>query len=573
MFEQYYLQQLTNLRNKASRFAEEHPAIAPLLMENSTDPDVERLLEGSAFLSAVLHEKIDDDIPELIRGIVDILFPHFLRPLPSSCIIAFNPKDALIDTIKVETGTQLASEPVDGTRCLFKTTMDVVIAPISIRNVKYDKTSTNDEQITVSINVNNTTLDEIRLSELIFFTGGDYTEASQFFMRLCTSLKKITVTAAGTTFTLPRTAFSTPGFDSDTLLLSSSNTPASRYTIITDYFQFPEKFLFYKIDNLDKLAEFPQTASFDITFHFQTKRELLQCKDSFFTLFATPAVNLFPFEADPVQVDHTIDKLPVRPSAKSSNHYDIYTIDSVTGFVQGTVVRKTYMPYNKFRKRDGASSFFQIQQGRSIIDNSRELFISLCYETLPQVLREVLSIDLTCTNGHLPSRLKPGDISQPTSQSPALATYKNLTVPTEQVDVILDNNILWHFLSDFTVNLSPVSNAESLKELLQKYTFYNQRSDSTVLNNLKRINSIEKFCTEFTERIVNGILMRGMKYTITFNETSFSSAGDAYLFFSVLNRFLSWYTSINTFTQLEIYNVKSGERTEWTPVIGAKSLL
>ena len=64
MFNKYYQEELQNLRELAVEFSKVHPALAPMLSGPSTDPDVERLLEGVAFLTGLLRGKLDDDFPE-----------------------------------------------------------------------------------------------------------------------------------------------------------------------------------------------------------------------------------------------------------------------------------------------------------------------------------------------------------------------------------------------------------------------------------------------------------------------------------------------------------------------------
>ena len=83
MFNKYYQQQLQNLRELTREFSKVHPAIAPMLSGTTSDPDVERLLEGVAFMTGLLHRKLDDEFPEIIHGLMDIIFPHYLRPIPS----------------------------------------------------------------------------------------------------------------------------------------------------------------------------------------------------------------------------------------------------------------------------------------------------------------------------------------------------------------------------------------------------------------------------------------------------------------------------------------------------------
>ena len=55
------------------------------------DPYVERLFEGFAFLMGRLREKLDDDLPELTEGLVSLLWPHYMRTIPSLAIVEFSP--------------------------------------------------------------------------------------------------------------------------------------------------------------------------------------------------------------------------------------------------------------------------------------------------------------------------------------------------------------------------------------------------------------------------------------------------------------------------------------------------
>ena len=54
------------------------------------DPHVERMLEAFAFLAARVHLKIDDEFPEITEALLSILYPHYLRPIPSMSIGEFH---------------------------------------------------------------------------------------------------------------------------------------------------------------------------------------------------------------------------------------------------------------------------------------------------------------------------------------------------------------------------------------------------------------------------------------------------------------------------------------------------
>src|SRR6516162_1923540 len=85
----YYERELLFIRQMAKEFAEQHPAIANRLGVETDDPHVERLIQAFAFLTARVHNKIDDEFPELTNSLLGVLYPHYLAPIPSMSIVQF----------------------------------------------------------------------------------------------------------------------------------------------------------------------------------------------------------------------------------------------------------------------------------------------------------------------------------------------------------------------------------------------------------------------------------------------------------------------------------------------------
>src|SRR5881296_3445161 len=89
----YYERELLFIRQLAQEFAKQYPAAAARLQlepNRSTDPHVERLIEAFALLTARVHHKLDDEFPELTDALLGVLYPHYLSPIPSMAIIAFD---------------------------------------------------------------------------------------------------------------------------------------------------------------------------------------------------------------------------------------------------------------------------------------------------------------------------------------------------------------------------------------------------------------------------------------------------------------------------------------------------
>src|SRR5207249_6469206 len=116
----YYEQELAYLRRMGAAFAEKYPKVASRLVleeDKCEDPHVERLLEGFAFLAARVHLKIDDEFPEITEALFNVLYPHYLRPVPSMSIVEFEMDSEQINPqtgLKIERGAILNSQPVAG---------------------------------------------------------------------------------------------------------------------------------------------------------------------------------------------------------------------------------------------------------------------------------------------------------------------------------------------------------------------------------------------------------------------------------------------------------------------------
>jgi type VI secretion system protein ImpG len=134
----YYNRELGYLRKLAAEFAEQHPKIAGRLRlsgEAADDPHVERLLQGFAFIAARIHRKLDDDFPELTQGLLEILYPHYLAPIPSMAVIELAARPDLTSPLEVKPGTLIDAGPVQGDTCRFRTAYPVTLWPIQIEAV------------------------------------------------------------------------------------------------------------------------------------------------------------------------------------------------------------------------------------------------------------------------------------------------------------------------------------------------------------------------------------------------------------------------------------------------------
>lgn len=93
--ERYFREELDYLRQLSKLLATEKPHLARFLAEKDADPDIERLLEGVAFLTGNLRQKIEDEFPELTHGLIKMLWPNYRKRLVRTVLIFTESSDQL----------------------------------------------------------------------------------------------------------------------------------------------------------------------------------------------------------------------------------------------------------------------------------------------------------------------------------------------------------------------------------------------------------------------------------------------------------------------------------------------
>src|SRR5947207_1402990 len=138
----YYERELLFIRQLAQEFARQYPAAAGrLLLEpnRSADPHVERLIESFALLCGRIHHKLDDEFPELTEGLLSVLYPHYLAPIPSLATVQFELDQAraqLPNGFQIARGSRLHTQPVHNLQCKFRTGYPVTLWPVKLTSAR-----------------------------------------------------------------------------------------------------------------------------------------------------------------------------------------------------------------------------------------------------------------------------------------------------------------------------------------------------------------------------------------------------------------------------------------------------
>jgi type VI secretion system protein ImpG len=575
MDNKYYQQELESLRDTAAEFALAYPAIAPQLGGPRPDPDVERVLEGVAFLTGQIRGTLEEGFPEFAQGILNQILPHYLRPIPSATIIKFTPKNLLKGKVSSLKGTYIDSKSVEGVSCRFRTCFDVDVVPLILEKVTNDSGAGGKKTISLNFELQSLSLNEWKQDSIRFYLDGDYSGASDLYYLLMRNLEKVEVCGDGNglSYTLPRDSVRPVGYVGSESLLQYPTNSFPAYQLVQEYFLLKEKFLFLDITGLHDWNERGSSKKFSITFTLSNLLiPLPKIGTDRFVLNATPAVNLFTSDAEPMLLDNRRNEIRIKPVRESGGKIRVYSVDSVTGRAKGAAKKTEYISLNNSFGANGGEPVYQVTF-RTGQDELVEPYMMVSYPDgyIPPE-QETLAIQLTCTNGPLASTLRPGDISTPTANTSELVEFSNIIPPTEYQTPPTNGAMLWKMLSHLSLNYLPVANANNLRALLELYVFSGGDKKAEIANK-RRIAGLLDIEVKLADRLVKGVLMRGQEIHITVDKDHFSSHGDLFVFGTVLDGLFASYSSLNVYTVLIIKDANSREHYEWPARLGQKPLI
>jgi type VI secretion system protein ImpG len=589
MIRPYYQEELEFLRELGREFARENPLLAPALAEPGSDPDVERVLQGVAFLTALIRQRLDDDLPEVTTALLDMLWPHYLRPVPSLCVVEFthprNPKITATQTLPRVT-TELESVPVDGTPCRFRTCYDVQFHPLQLVEAELDPAGNGALRLKLKI-LGNAKPGALRLDPLRLYLHADFTASSLLYLWLVRHTQEVELLVPGPDRQRPRRhllpthpAPVVPvGFAEDEGLFPYPHRSFLGYRLLQEYFSLPQKFMFVDVRGIPNLESLGVQDGFELCIRFSERvPEELRVDTEHVRLHCTPAVNLRSMSADPISVTPERRSYLVRVADPEPAHFEVYSNENVLGFLQGRAERREYDSFYSFRHglQDRAAIYYKLSRRRSGISPSHSdchlSFVSADEkDALPEA--ETISVDLTCTNRDLCHGLRPGDVRVQTDSSPEFAEFQNLTVPTRSVLPPLEGPAHWGLISHLSLNLRSVEDVDGLRNALRLYNFHALHDRQAARALELRLGAMSGFNSVAEERMFNGAPLRGVHTTLELDEEAFSSEGEMYVFASVLEEFLALHVSLNTFSHLTVRGQRNRETYEWRPRLGRQIIL
>ncbi|MDN0074149.1 type VI secretion system baseplate subunit TssF [Crenobacter sp. SG2303] len=611
----YYERELGYLRELSGEFARRYPKIAGRLQlegDQCEDPHTERLIESFAFLAARIHKKQDDEYPEIAGSFLDVLYPHYQRPVPSSTIVQFEcdpQRPEIAKRYRIDRGQAVHAPAMQGVVCKFRSSYPVDLYPLSLTQAKLELTSSSaylhrmapDAAAVLTMEFHThggLPIGDIGLESLRFFLDGEPALMHLLYELLLSDVLRVQVGDGSenpaTTRELPGSCIQPVGFGRDEGMLEYDERSFLGYRLLTEYFCYPDKFLFVDFLRLGEVAARLDGERLVIRCFLKDypdserhARLLAQLQAQHLKLGCTPIVNLFVQPGEPIRVTHQKASYRVLADARKQQAFETIQLRRVVRVEKSgdSETSEEIPPFYAIRhgsERKAPRFYWHASREDSprADDKGTDLELHLVDLDFDPVrpAAEVLSLELLCSNRDLPEQIPFGG-SQATQRTdfslPGHSVVKRVRLlrkPGASQRSPLKRGMQWRLISHLSLNyLSIIDTGKAaLQEML---TLYNL-TDSPV--NVRQIQGIVGIASQAAVTRVAGRdftgFVRGTEVELTLDE-DYYVGGSVYLFAAILERFFALYCAPNSFTRLRVRTVQRNEEVASWPARAGEALV
>ena len=609
----YYDRELSAIKRLAGEFAEAHPKIAGRLRVSADgvdDPHVLRLLEGVAFLAARVQHRLDDEFPELTDALLGLLYPHYLAPVPSCMVAQLSCQSDLLTPAHLPAGLAVDTEAVRGETLRYRTTAPVTLWPVAIEAVRLSgqplvappNTAASGAaavlRITLSCMVPEVTFSELGVDRLRFFLRGPANQTLPLYELLGAHVVSVAYadSAVDTSAVIvPGSVVEPAGFGPDEALLPWSARGFSGFRLMTEYFAFPEKFLFIDFCQLDRKTLLACGNRLEIFVYLDRPAPELErmIGQQSLALGCTPLVNIFPQRCEPIKLTHTDTEYRVEPDVRRPRATEVWGVQRVRETLPDGTQRPWY-PFHRLTESatdaGTAGGFYHVarRDAASGLAGS-EVFLAPHDPAFdPEHPGDtVLSVDALCLNRDLPTDLPFGGghpMLRLVEGHAAVSSIAAVSAATTTFRAPLRDRKFWRLISHLSLgHLSITGGADGaavLKEILRLYDYRDSAETRAAIDALTSIVT-EPGVARAPEPPQTGrqppkrvppMFCRGLDISLEIEPRAWQ-VGGLFLLASVLERCFALNATINSFTRTKVLlRGRSGNAASWPARSGTRAL-
>jgi type VI secretion system protein ImpG len=563
------------------------------------------------------------------------VYPHYLAPTPSMAVVQLQPnlrEGALADGFVVPRDTVLRGRlgRREQTACEYWTKHDLTLWPVELARAEYTTLLTDLGEVRIPgvqrpkamlrLRLRATAglrFDQLALDALPLFLGGGDELATRLYEQLVSSAVAIVARPLHKKWqeVIGAPCLAALGFDDSEALLPYGPRSFQGYRLLHEYFAFPQRYLFVELRGLSSAVRRCDATEVELLVLLEREDATLEglIDVSRLKLFCTPAINLFPRQADRIHLNERENEYHVVPDRTRPMDLEIHSVSQVVGYGTRADSEREFLPlyaahdtpsgnelpcYFTIQRQPRLPSSRQRAQGTRSTYIGSEVFVSLVDADAGPFRPDLrqLAVTALCTNRDLPLHMSVGQgdtdftlqsgapveavrcLAGPSAPRPSHVHSELARTPQleGQRPSQVHGDVPWRLISHLSLNYlslidsDPRSGAAALREMLSLYA---DLGDPAVRKQIDGVRAIRSQAVTrrlpFPGPIAFG---RGIEVTLECDEAAFRGSG-AFVLGSVLERFFAKYVSINSFTETVLRTLQRGEVMRWPMTSGQRPAL
>lgn len=579
----YFEHELSLFNKQSKEFAKKYPKIANrLLMGHDTvdDPHIERLIQAFSLISARINKKLEDSYSDFTESLLEVVYPDYLKPFPSASIAQFNlgvQANTMSEAVIVAKYSPFMTQKINGIACQFQSTQEVTLLPLQIEEVSFetrqevydDKHGLLNGCITISFKSLNANFDYQALLRhpIDLYIDQDASQGTSLWDILSCDVKQTHISGMQT-HKLSGSPFKSLGFEPEQQLLPSHRVSNAASALLKEYFYFPEKFNFLRL-NLGQSCPHlrPNSKGFEIRCYFKFDKKntihlknLQQLSTSSIKLFCTPVVNLFKAAAKPIQVTHRSIYYDLVPDTRALFQHEIYDVLKIIESKQtnNRLVQQEYHPFyalNHYEQHD-EGRYYHIKRDKNMAEFKQGFEYQIMFvEKHRQDSAGAISMStsLLCTNRDLPSQIVFGQ-NRGDLFGESMAGFSSLSLlkqPTRTARFDYTGEERWRLISLISLNFLSLAaqDADLMKEYLSLYDITQSLANKLLIEGI--VSVATSISSRRIQRLPQPGFVRGTVIDIRINPKNFAGVSIRQ-FAHLLAHVFGYHASLNSYVEVLI---------------------
>jgi type VI secretion system protein ImpG len=606
----YYERELRFLRERGREFAADHPAVADRLSladDEIADPYVRHLTQAFAFLSARVAMRFDDEFPTLSQGLLEVVDPGRIAPLPSTAMLEIVPDyDSVEEPVLVPRGTPFqARVSGESIEVRYTTSRDVTLLPVRVAEARYigrdlpgaGLPAPEGAKAAISLRLKThggRSIASLGFGSIDLLLHGSEDVPGRLFEQVLSDAMALIVrpSQAGAAYeTLDASAIEHIGFGLDEAVLPPHPRAFAGSRLLQEYFLLPRRMFQIRLSSLSRVTARCEGDTLEVVLPLSRRVESLEriVGPENFRLHCTPAANLFERICDRVDLDRMTHEHQIIPDRTRPLEMEVHTVLSLRGYArdgsrtefqpfysessEDDAVRGAYyttrrlLPSLNPSARTGAKAYQPGQVYVSIVDARNAPYD-------PDL--EQLEARALCTNGvaaaDFAARQSVRELGL-VRESP-IETIRIISGPTSPRPSNATGPDAWRLVNRLALNHMQITDgpdgAAALRHTLRLFAEPGRADHERQIEGVVRVEA-----EPATRPVVEGGRLawcRGMSIRLTLDEDAFTGIG-AFTLGSVLDRYFAEFVSINSFSETTLCTPQRGTIKTWPPRAGRRRTL